>query len=150
MHVRRIDYGDWALRVLTWDTLLPACVGLVPHGVELVFPHRRGPLEVVAVILPIVAFFLRIRAGRRQIASNHCSRGVRAVQFGVFLLGILPLVLIDSALILTHIMPPMAFERGDWLALAIVLAGYLVLMTVAMYPGSVEVEVVDPLGEESL
>jgi hypothetical protein len=75
-----VNYRSWLLRILTWDTLLPACVGLVPIGVEFFFPKHRSVMEVVSVTLPIVAFFPRIRAGKRQIQSNRCSDATRSFQ----------------------------------------------------------------------
>jgi hypothetical protein len=137
MPAGHVNYRSWLLRVITWDTLLPACVGLIPYGIKLLFPNRRGVIELTAVTLPVAAFFLRLRAGRRQIAANHCSEAVRRFQFGIFVLGVLPLVLVDCFLILTHVMPPGALfaAPGDWLISGIVLGIYLLCMTIAMYPG---------------
>ena len=139
MSIRRVNYRSWLLRIVTWDTLLPACVGLLPHGIELVFPKNRGVMEVVAVTVPVAAFFLRIRAGTHQIATNQCSQILRNLQRCAFVLGILPLVLVDAFLILSHLMPQGALiaTPGDRLVWAIVLGVYLTCMAVAMYPGAV-------------
>src|SRR3954471_10416717 len=105
----RVRYDVWALRVVTWDAVLPACVAFVPVGVRLLFPNRRGALELTAVSLPIAAFLLRLAAGRRHIVSNRCSARFQRVQLAIFLLGILPLVLIDCVVVLSDLMPRGAF-----------------------------------------
>jgi hypothetical protein len=133
----RVDYGSWALRVIAWDAVLAACIAFLPLGVKLLFPDRRGVMEVTAVILPIVAFLLRFRAGKRHVASNHCSKAVRRFQLGVFCLGILPLALVDCVIILSDLMPKGALfaseeDRTIW---AILLSIYLGSMIIAMYPG---------------
>jgi hypothetical protein len=137
MSLGRVNYRSWLLRVLTWDTLLPACVGLIPHVVELLFPDHRGVMEVVSVTLPIVAFFLRFHAGKRQIESNRCSEAVRGFQFFIFTLGILPLVLVDCFMILSHLMPEGALfaTKTDLLVWTSFFVIYLTSMVVAMYPG---------------
>ncbi len=139
MSVGRADYRSWVLRILTWDTVLPACVAFVPVGVGLLFPGRREVMEFTAVILPIVAFFLRFGAGTRHIASNRCPKAIQRFQFCAFCLGILPLVLVDCALILSGLMPrgalfATALDRLVW---AVLFSLYLASMIVAMYPGRV-------------
>jgi hypothetical protein len=137
MSLGHLNYGSWFFRVISWDAILPFCLLIVPMLIELCFPNQRGVMEVVAVTLPIAAFLLRIRAGWRHITTNRCSDFVRRFQFFVFCLGILPLVLIDCFMILSHLMPQGAqfATRDDVIVLAIVFAIYLTLMTVAMYPG---------------
>ena len=146
-----VNYRSWLLRILTWDTLLPACVGLVPHGVEFLFPSHRGVMEVVSVTLPIVAFLLRLRAGMRQIDSNRCSEAVRSFQLITFVLGILPLVLVDCFMILSHLMPKGALfaTKDELLVWASLFAIYLTCMAVAMYPGPPESNRVDPIWHRS-
>jgi hypothetical protein len=135
--IGRVHYGAWVLRIITWDAVLRVCVAFLPLAVKLLFPNRRAAMEVTAVILPIVAFLLRFRAGRRQIGSNRSPRAIQRIQFGVFCLGILPLVLIDSFLILSHLMPPGALWQhpGDRMILVLLFSIYLASMVVAMYPG---------------
>jgi hypothetical protein len=139
MMAGRVSFGSWILRVLTWDGLLQGCIALIPAGIGFLFPDRRGAIEITAVALPIAGFFLRVRAGRRQIASNHCSIALRHVQFGVFGVGILLLVFIDAALILSQVMPAGALfaSKGDCLVWAILYSIYLTSMAIAIYPGRV-------------
>jgi hypothetical protein len=136
----RVGFGTWALKVLTWDAVLPACVVFIPMGVQLLLPGRRGAIEITAVILPIAALFLRFRAGKRHIDSNRCSRRGKLIQLSVFCLGILPLVLTDCFFILSELMPRGALiaHRRDQIALAVLFSIYLVAMIVAMYPGRTE------------
>jgi hypothetical protein len=146
MSLGRVNYRSWLLRVLTWDTLLPACVGLVPLGVELVFPNHRSVMEVVAVTLPIVAFFLRLRAGKRQIDSNRCSEAVRGIQSCTFVLGIMPLILVECFMVLSHLMPKGAvFTKAELPVWAGIFIIYMMSMVVAMYPGPSESNRVDPI-----
>ena len=54
----------------------------------------------------------------------------------MFCVGILPLVLMDCFLILSHLMPRGSiFTAGEWPIWASMLAIYLTSMAVAMYPG---------------
>jgi hypothetical protein len=129
----RVNYRSWLLTVLTWDGVLPACVALIPAGIKLILPNNRGIIEVISVTLPIAAFLLRFRAGKRRIDTNGCSEAVRIVQMCIFVLGILALVLVDCFLILTNVMPQGA-EMSLVVSVAL-LAPYLAIMAVAMYPG---------------
>jgi hypothetical protein len=140
--IARVNYRSWLLRILTWDTVLPVAVVFIPNGIALLFPNRRGILEVTSVVLPVGAFLLRLVAGKRQIALNRCSEIVRKFQFCIFFLGILPLVLIDCVVILSHLMPDGALfaTNTDRLVWTVLIAIYLVSMAVAMYPGSARAE----------
>lgn len=140
MVVRQVNLGAWLFRVLTWDGLLPACVVLFPTVIELLLPNNRAAIEVIAVVLPIIGFFLRVRAGRRQIASNKCGAAFRIFQFCMFSLGILVLTLIDAVVILSHVMPPGAWcvDRTDLVVWVILSSVYLTSMGMAMYPGVTE------------
>jgi hypothetical protein len=138
MWIGRVNYRSWLLRILTWDTILPVAVAFVPTAIALFLPDRRGVMEIASVTLPIAAFLLRLHIGKRQIDSNRCSVAVRKFQFCVFFVGILPLVLIDCVIVLSHLMPNGALfaTSGDLLVWAVLAAIYLASMTVAMYPGS--------------
>jgi hypothetical protein len=136
MPKRRINYRQWAIRVITWDTALPAVIAIVPIIVGFFFPNRRGFIEIIAVILPIVAFLLRFISGKRHIDSNGCSDFIRNIQLLVFCLGILPLVLFDCFFILFEVMPNGgALSLGDLIIFGIIFIYYLTMMTIAMYPG---------------
>jgi hypothetical protein len=139
MPTGRVRYGVWALRVITWDAVLPVFVTFLPLGVRLLFPNRRGALELTAVMLPVAAFFLRFRAGKRHINANRCSHRLRRFQLFVFCVGILPLVLIDCVIILSELMPAGAFGAADYIALGIMISIYLASMIIAMYPGREDV-----------
>jgi hypothetical protein len=142
MVIRQVDFVSWVLRVLTWDSLLPACVILFPTAIAFLLPNNRGAIEITGVVLPIAGFVLRVRAGRRQITSNHCAATMRHVQLGSFVVGILILTLIDAVLVLSHVMPQGALfaDKTDRVVWAILFFVYLASMSIAMYPG------VPPLG----
>jgi hypothetical protein len=142
MAVRRVNFGSWLLRILTWDGLLPASVVLVPTVIESLLPNNRGAIELAAVAIPIAGFFLRVSAGKRQIASNNCDPACRVLQFCAFFLGILVLTLIDAVVILSHVMPQGAAfaDETDCIVWAILVAVYLSSMGIAMYPGRTEAD----------
>jgi hypothetical protein len=137
-----IDYGLWIWRVISWDTLVPASLLLVPIAIAEIFPRAETPLALAAALLPGVAFAFRFFAGRRQIASNRCSAQVRSRQHAALVVGILPLMFVDCSFILAHgppgapqplpVMPP---EELLWLLLAGCIVFYLTMMSIAMYPG---------------
>src|SRR5436190_8924617 len=100
-----IRFGRWLFRLFAWDSLLPVIVALIPGVIEWLFPNRQGFIEAIAVVLPIVAFFVRLRAGRRHIFKNNCTRAFRSFQFVAFFLGIFLLALLDCVIVLSYIMP---------------------------------------------
>ncbi|HEY1784117.1 MAG TPA: hypothetical protein VGG30_01165 [Pirellulales bacterium] len=138
----QIDYGLWIWRVISWDTLVPASLLLVPITIAEIFPRMEVALALAAALLPGVAFAIRFFAGRRQIASNWCTQRVRSRQIAALVLGILPLMFVDCSIILAHgppgapqplpVMPP---AEVLWLLLAGCVAFYLGMMAIAMYPG---------------
>ena len=127
--------ATWLLRVFAWDGILPVCVLAIPSIIHWALPNNRGIIELTAVTLPIVAFVVRAAVGYRHIAANNCSREVRAVQYSVFYLAIFVFVLVDCVMILSHLIPKGAVGDGDYLIFSILIGSYLLLMTVAMYPG---------------
>lgn len=132
--IGRVDYASWLFRVIAWDALLPAIVVLVPTAIEWLAPNRRGFIELVSVLLPLSAFFIRYRAGKRRITSNNCSRVVQRFQFVVFCIGILPLALLECFLILVTPTKLLA-HGGDRKFFAALFGVYLTAMVIAMYPG---------------
>jgi hypothetical protein len=135
----QINFVSWLIRLFAWDGLLPAGMVLAPFGVELLFPHNRGAMEITAVTLPVAAFFLRVRAGARRIGSNRCSVVMRRFQYCAFCFAILPLVLFDCFVILCHLMPEGAFaDASDLVVCAIFYVTYVLSMAFAMYPGRSE------------
>jgi hypothetical protein len=145
MAKRHLNNGGWALRVLAWDAVLPLCVALLPMGVELLFPNHRPAIELTAVILPIAAFPLRAWAGIHHIMHGNSSYRLRILQLCAFCLGILPLALLDSVLILSHLMPVRAFDNGGGRMVLILSAIiYVFLMALSMHPGRAEMPRADP------
>ncbi len=132
--------GLWLLRVLMWDGLLPAGVVLVPTFVEFRFPNNRGAIELTALALPSVGLLIRLWIGRRFIAANHCTVSVRKLQFCALFLGIFLLAFLEGVLILTHVMPSGALfvHQTDVVIFAMLFSTYLLLMSIAMYPGQAD------------
>jgi hypothetical protein len=136
--VRRVNYQLWLLRLIAWDGLLPALILLAPYVVELLIPNNRLAIELLGVAFPIAGFFIRLVVGKRHIDSNLCSGPVRLAQFGVFFVGIFPLVLIDAFLVLSHVMPKGVLAPEDYAVFGVLFSVYLTAMTLAMYPGRLE------------
>lgn len=122
-------------RLFTWDGILPFCILLVPSIIERLIPNR-GAIEIAAVSLPIIFFFVRIAIGCRHIDSNHCSPRFQKIQVWTLVFGVFLLVLIDAFLILSHVMPKQAVNNPkDLMITATIIATYFLAMSVAMYPG---------------
>lgn len=137
MERRQVSMRQWFFSVFGWDGILPACVLLAPWLIEYAIPNERDAGDIAGVMIPIVAFLVRFVAGIRHISTNACSPGFQSLQFWVFCAGILVMVLIDTLLILSHQMGVGAAfaTTTDYIVFAALYAGYLVCMTIAMYPG---------------
>ena len=117
-------FSDLTLLFLVWS---------IPGAIEVLFPQDPNAILVGALLVPTLAFILRVFAGRRQISENHCSRQVRRFQFAVFLLGIFLLLLVDCLLFSLHgIGGNMLLNAILYMVLSPL---YLLPMTIAMYPG---------------
>ena len=101
----QLDLGKWVLRLFAWDGALPAGVLLIPSLVGLALPNNRGAIEITAVVLPNVAFFVRFLVGKRHIESNNCPNAMKILQLCVLCLCILLLLLVDAFVVLLHVMP---------------------------------------------
>ena len=112
-------------------------VWFFPALIGLLFPNNRGIIEITALVLPITAFFIRYRVGRRYVASNHCGKIMRRFQVVIFCLGITILCFIDTMMILTYVLPKGFLFRtlSDRMFWIIFYATYLVFMLIAMFPG---------------
>ncbi len=127
----------WLLRVIAWDGLLPVVVWGAPWAAQWLAPGDRGLMEILGVMLPLGALFVRYFIGARQIAANRCKPTVRRLQILALCLGIFMLVLIDSMMILSLEMPPGALfaTTTDLIVWGVLYAVYILTMLVAMYPG---------------
>jgi hypothetical protein len=140
---QRINYWLWFYRLIAWDSLLPAVIVAVPMALHLLFPNAQGVIDLVAVVIPVVALFIRYRAGRKYILANQCSVKLRHIQFNVMCLGIFSLALFDSFIILTNLFPNIVILGNlfpnlpltDLQFILIFLGVYLLMMSFAMYPG---------------
>ncbi len=129
-------FRTWSARVITYDGLLPLAVWLTPWFVALVVPNRRGVIEILAVLLPVMGCLIRFSLGRRLITGNLCSGQVRRCQFAALSLGLVLLALIDCVIVLLYVMPRGAFgQPADWGILVGLWTVYFSLMAGAMYPG---------------
>ena len=103
---------------------------------SLAFPKRRGVVELLAIVLPVVGCLVRFSLGRRAIANNLCGVQVRRGQVAALSLGLVLLSLVDCVIVLLYVMPPDAFgQPADWVILFGLWFLYFALMTAAMYPG---------------
>ena len=131
-------YRIWFGRVIAYDGLLPLLVWLTPWMAATMLPNRRGIIEILAILLPVLGFSIRYVAGRRLIAANFCSRRIRRFQFAGLCAGLVLLGFIDCVIVLLYVMPRGALQQpGDWLVLLILLGMYFLLMAGAMFPGRI-------------
>lgn len=129
--------GRWVMNVFCLDAILPICVNVLPRAVSWLFPRQRLLIDLLAVAVPIGAFFYRVAVGKRHIDGNACGRVIRFLQYITLGAGALMLILIDSFVIAMIDLPavaPRANEAESNLLLYISCA-YFLSMTFAMYPG---------------
>lgn len=132
-NVPSINYAGWLWLVFYWDGLLPMCVLSIPQ-LALKFGADRGTSETLAILTPIVAFFVRLFIGIRKLSRNHCGPILHFLQF--FVAAIL-LVCIDSLMILSMEMNDgkLWANPGDMIVMFALLAVYFSAMLFAFYPG---------------
>jgi hypothetical protein len=132
MSTRRVNYGRWLWRIVSWDTLLPAIISLAPAVIELIVPKPDAVIVVASLALPITALFLRLRSGGRLIESNYCSSLTQQFQGLVLILGLLPLLALEAVIIAL----PLNALLDEWYYWSVLVAMYLGAMVIAMYPGA--------------
>jgi hypothetical protein len=137
MVAERLNLRVWLQRVLGWDGLLPLANAFVAATIRFVIPKHEQLAVAVVTGLPLATLFLRAHMGNRHINSNHCSEAVRVFQHWVLAVGILLLFFVDVLLITQALLPQglALLKNDDWISLGCVFAAYLILMTLAMYPG---------------
>jgi hypothetical protein len=129
-------YRIWFGRIFTFDGVLPLMVWLTPWLASIALPNRRGLIEILAVLLPVMGFLVRYFTGRRLIDSNFCSLKVRRCQFASLCVGLVLLGVIDCVIVLLYVMPRGAFDQlSDWVVFLLLGSAYFLLMAGAMYPG---------------
>jgi hypothetical protein len=135
-HVPRINYAGWLWLVFCWDGLLPMCVLSIPQ-LALNFRADRDTVEGLAILTPVVAFFVRLFIGVRKLSRNHCGPTLRCFQFAVFFLAAILLICIDSLMILSMEMNDgkLWANPGDMIAMFALLGIYFSAMLFAFYPG---------------
>jgi hypothetical protein len=139
MYVGRINVGSWLLRVLTWDTLLPTVVLVVPAVVGILFPQNEVAWATTQLVLPTGGFILRFCAGKRHVFSNNCGPTIQRRQFFIFVIGILALVVVDALLVLSRVNPKKGLAECDRIVLVTCTVIYTFAMIIAMYPGRSDV-----------
>lgn len=105
------------------------CVLSVPQ-LALKFGADRDTGEMLAILTPVVAFFVRLFIGLRKLSRNHCGATLRFFQFTVFFLAAILLVCIDSLMILSMEMNDGALwaHPGDMMVMLVLLAIYFSAM----------------------
>src|SRR5215204_4097662 len=97
-----IDFSRWLVRVFTWDGALPTCIFLIPFAAKQLLPNQGGIFVLLAVVLPIVALFIRLPVGCRHIDDNTCGPWFQKFQVWMLLFGALILVIVDALLVIAH------------------------------------------------
>ena len=126
----------WLLKILFWDGALPLVTATAPMAVQ-ALTEDRAAVEFASVLLPVIAFLVRLEVGRRTIGSNNCGSVTRFFQYLLFFVGLVALILVDTFLMLTYIMPAGALfaTMVDVTVFSGLVSTYLVGMILAMYPG---------------
>lgn len=135
MSTQRPHVRKWMLSLFAWDGLMPVIVFLAPAIVRALVPRNHRAIEATSVMLPIVAFLIRLAVGLRQVSRNRVRQGVQTFQMIALFLGLVVLVLIDTLVILMWEIPGVGNHIGDMLVLLCLFSIYLTLMALAFYPG---------------
>jgi len=116
--------------------VLPIVIAAAPMTIQALTADREA-VEFASVLLPVIAFLVRLEVGRRTIGSNHCRPVTRFFQFTLFFAGLMVLILIDTFLMLTYVMPAAALFATplDVILFGAFVSIYLATMIFAMYPG---------------
>ena len=132
-----VDLLLWITRVVAWDGILPITVSVISTGIAVLFPRNPAIQAFTMIFLPIAAFFYRYRVGAEQIRTNHCGRWLRGIQFSSLGLAIFCFLFFDCMIVLMAFLPNNGriFTTEDVHVFTIMAGFYLVLVTIAMYPG---------------
>jgi hypothetical protein len=120
---------DWLITIFYWDGALPLAAVAIPKLILSIFPPNEELVQVIAIVIPVIAFFLRGAHGYRC----HRNRTFRLWQTALFVAGILLLALWETAFILFIGMQNIALD-SDWFVLGVLYVVYLALMAVAFFP----------------
>jgi len=126
-------YTDWILSTLCWDGALPIAVVSLPNRIMLAWPGRPGLVQVIALLIPITAFFVR---GAHGFKRNRAGQ-FRLWQTAMFVIGILLLALWETTFILFTGMPNIA-QHSDWYILWALYSAYVISMAIAFFPMKVQ------------
>lgn len=131
-----VDWRLWLWRLAKWDGMIPLVVWQLPKLIRTLLPNQRGVIEIVAIALPIAAFLLRVKFGRRHIRANQVGDRMRWMQFALFYVAAVLLALLDCVMVLSNLFPQgLLVDRNDIIVTAVLYAIYFALMSVAMCPG---------------
>ncbi|HYW78469.1 MAG TPA: hypothetical protein VE890_02795 [Thermoguttaceae bacterium] len=106
---------------------------VVPLLVQLAFPKFPDAIVVVAVVLPIIAFFLRTYAGCCYICANHCGVWMRRFQLFTLNLGVFTLTFVDAFVM--SMQGEVDWGKEDPRVFIIIYCFYIACMLVTLYPG---------------
>lgn len=136
IHPRRINWRKWCWRLVAWDGVLPIVLLGLPHVIRWAIPNADKLIEVIGVVFPIGAFFIRVISGWLHINENHCGPRLRSAQQAALFCGVFVLVFFDAFMILLLNIPAGAIQQVEIVATAVVVFSiYLPCLTFAMYPG---------------
>lgn len=134
----RVNYRKWISTVLTWDATIALLICLVPFILRFLMANKiTGMVEVLVVLATVAAAVTRLYFGVQHIKANYCSTGMRFVQKSTLVLAMFLMAITEIMMILTSLLPAEGGinDPSDLMIISIIMAIYLALMTVAMYPG---------------
>ena len=127
------------LRMLAWDGLLPLVVLVVPYLVRLVLPQFPDAIVVAAIVVSIVAFFLRVYIGCCYICANQCGKWLRRFQLLTLNLGVFTLMFVETLVMVLQDLPGNAnVGIGLLIVLAPFYAFYIACMLITLYSGEID------------
>lgn len=119
---------------------MPLTVAAVLTIVASVLPEESDWVAVVALVLPIGGFFVRMHVGMQNISTNYCPSIVQSLQYVVMGLAALAFIAVECLMVLTFWMADGAIPANpeEGRAILMVFASYYLAMTFAAYPGQRE------------
>ena len=141
---RRVDYLQWLLTVICWDGLLPLCVVVLPLAVKFFWPNNWGVIAIIAGVLPVVFFLVRLAIGYEHIRKHQVPEALRLVQYTLFFTALFLLALIEGFVVLMQFVPGGAVGNVDHFITLMLFLIYLLAMVIAFYPGPTDQAAAEP------
>lgn len=122
-------YRQWLLQLFVWDGLLPLLIINFAVLLSILIPKPRWIVDLAAVFIPIIGFFVRMRVAYAYAEENQSN----GFQYFAFWIALFLLMLLDAVLILFLHDPRIAGNR-DWNIWLMLYSTYLLIIGFALFP----------------